>query len=640
MPRGILSLTGLITAMAYQIRNFVIIAHIDHGKSTLADRFLELTHTIEDRKMREQVLDAMDLERERGITIKMQPVRMLWHPQIQNSKIKVQNDNEKFKINPPEADTKILPFDFYIFNLIDTPGHVDFTYEVSRALAAVEGAILLVDATQGVQAQTIANLHLAEKEGLAIIPVVNKIDLPNADSKGTAGELAALLGIDPAEILFVSGKTGAGVPALLNRIIEVVPVPKGSAREPLRALIFDSQFDPYKGVIVYVRIVSGSVRKGERIRMLSVGKVSEVLEVGYFAPERRETERLEAGEIGYLASGLKEAGVRVGDTIIAERDFGLGEKPMAGYDEPKPVVFASVYPTDADEFPALKDALDKLKLNDAALSYEVEASEALGRGFRVGFLGMLHLEIVSERIKREFGIQMIVSTPSVSYVVKLRSGEEMTVYAAADIPDEAALLEIAEPWVRLEIIAPADFLRRILKLLETTRGRYVDTRYLSVTRIIVIYRMPLQEIIVDFYDRLKSATSGYASMGYEFEGYNSGDLERLDILIAGRRERAFSVVVHKSESYTEGQRIAAKLKELLPSQAFAVPIQAAVGGRVIARETLSAMRKDVTGYLYGGDRTRKMKLWKKQKKGKKRLAEQGMGKVEIPPDVFLKMLKR
>ncbi len=634
-----------------RIRNFVIIAHIDHGKSTLADRFLELTHTIEDRKMREQVLDAMDLERERGITIKMQPVRMIWHQpnhaEILNpkseilNKSQIQNSNASNDLgfrnsNLGFADSK----QEFVLNLIDTPGHVDFTYEVSRALAAVEGAVLLVDAAQGAEAQTIANLHLAEKEGLAIIPVVNKIDLPNADAKGTASELAALLGIDPAEILFVSGKTGAGVPALLDRIIETVPEPKGSVKEPLRALIFDSQFDPYKGVIVYVRIVSGGVRKGERIRMLRAGKVSEVLEIGWFAPERREAEVLEAGEIGYLVSGLKEASARVGDTIIAERDFGSEVKPLAGYDEPKPVVFASVYPLDADEFPALKDALDKLRLNDAALSYEVEASEALGRGFRVGFLGMLHLEIVSERIKREFGVEMIVSTPSVSYIVRLHSGVEETVYSAADIPDEATLLEIAEPWVRLEIIAPAEHLGRILKLLETTRGRYLDTRYLSATRMLVIYRMPLKEIIVDFYDRLKSATSGYASMGYEFEGYNSGNLERLDILIAGRRERAFSVVVHKNESYEEGKRIVAKLKELLPSQAFAVPIQASVAGRVIARETLAATRKDVTGYLYGGDRTRKMKLWKKQKKGKKRLAEQGMGSVEIPPDVFLKMLKR
>ena len=594
------------------IRNFVINAHIDHGKSTLADRFLELTHTIENRKMRAQFLDTMDLERERGITIKMQPVKMKW------------------KAGGEE----------YILNLIDTPGHVDFTYEVSRALAAVEGAILLVDATQGIQAQTIANLHLAKKEGLTIIPVINKIDSPSADREGTVAELATLLEVPKESVSMVSGKTGEGVAELLLRVVAETPPPEHSKDDKLRALIFDSQFDSYKGVIAYVRIVSGKIKKGEKIHMLRTGKSSEVLEVGCFAPERKEASELSEGEIGYIATGMKEAGVRVGDTIILERDCETGISPLTGYDEPKPVVFASVFPLDADDFPTLKDALDKLKLNDAALSYEVEASEALGRGFRVGFLGMLHLEIISERIQREFGLEVIVSTPSVSYKVALRSGSEETVYSAADIPDEATLEKIFEPWVRLEVIAPAEHLGRILKLFESTRGRYVETKYLSSVRLMVVYRMPLKEVIVDFYDQLKSATSGYASMGYEFEGYESGDVERLDILIAGKRERAFSVVVHKSEAMTEGRRIVAKLKELLPSQVFAVPLQASVGGRVIARETLSAMSKNVTGHLYGGDRTRKMKLWKKQKKGKKRLAEEGMGKVEIPPDVFLKMLKR
>ncbi|OHA00290.1 MAG: elongation factor 4 [Candidatus Sungbacteria bacterium RIFCSPHIGHO2_02_FULL_49_12] len=594
------------------IRNFVIIAHIDHGKSTLADRLLELTHTIEDRKMRAQFLDTMDLERERGITIKMQPVRM-----------RTEIGREEF-----------------IFNLIDTPGHVDFTYEVSRALAAVEGAILLVDATQGIQAQTIANLHLAQKEGLTIIPAVNKVDIPSADRALAVSELATLLAVPQEEILMVSGKTGEGVQELLRRVVEKTPPPEAPPDDKLRALIFDSQFDAYKGVIAYVRIVSGAIKKGEKIHMLRTKKSSEVLEVGCFAPERKETAELAAGEIGYIATGLKEAGIRVGDTIIFERDREAGILPLQGYDEPKPVVFASVFPLDADDFPTLKDALDKLKLNDAALSYEVEASEALGRGFRVGFLGMLHLEIISERIQREFDLEIIVSTPSVSYQVILRSGNKEMVYSAADIPDEAVLSSIAEPWVRLEVIAPADYLGRILKLFESTRGRFVETNYLSAVRLLVVYRMPLKEVIIDFYDQLKSATSGYASMGYEFLGYEAGELERLDILIAGKRERAFSVVVHKSEAFTEGKRVVAKLKQLLPSQVFAVPLQAAIGGKIIARETLSAMSKNVTGYLYGGDRTRKMKLWKKQKKGKKRLAEEGMGKVEIPPDVFLKMLRR
>src|SRR3989344_4138671 len=594
------------------IRNFVIIAHIDHGKSTLADRLLELTHTIEDRKMRAQFLDTMDLERERGITIKMQPVRM-----------RTEIGREEF-----------------IFNLIDTPGHVDFTYEVSRALAAVEGAILLVDATQGIQAQTIANLHLAQKEGLTIIPAVNKVDIPSADRALAVSELATLLAVPQEEILMVSGKTGEGVQELLRRVVEKTPPPEAPPDDKLRALIFDSQFDAYKGVIAYVRIVSGAIKKGEKIHMLRTKKSSEVLEVGCFAPERKETAELAAGEIGYIATGLKEAGIRVGDTIIFERDREAGILPLQGYDEPKPVVFASVFPLDADDFPTLKDALDKLKLNDAALSYEVEASEALGRGFRVGFLGMLHLEIISERIQREFDLEIIVSTPSVSYQVILRSGNKEMVYSAADIPDEAVLSSIAEPWVRLVVIAPADYLGRILKLFESTRGRFVETNYLSAVRLLVVYRMPLKEVIIDFYDQLKSATSGYASMGYEFLGYEAGELERLGILIAGKRERAFSVVVHKSEAFTEGKRVVAKLKQLLPSQVFAVPLQAAIGGKIIARETLSAMSKNVTGYLYGGDRTRKMKLWKKQKKGKKRLAEEGMGKVEIPPDVFLKMLRR
>ena len=623
-----------------EIRNFVIIAHIDHGKSTLADRFLEITKTIESRKMREQVLDAMDLERERGITIKMQPVRMIYHSQIQSSKIKIQSDNVEFKINPPEADTEILPFDFYIFNLIDTPGHVDFTYEVSRALAAVEGAILLVDATQGVQAQTIANLHLAQKEGLTIIPVINKIDLPNADSKATAGELAALLNIDPAEILLVSGKTGAGVAELLEAVIVKVPPPDLHLGEPTRALIFDSQFDAYKGVIAHIRVVSGALKKSDKIRMLGAGIVGDIVEVGRFNPDREETVLLEAGEIGYIATGIKEAGVRVGDTIILERELGLGPRPLAEYLEPTPVVFASLYPASADDFPQLKDSLDKLKLNDAALSYEMEASEALGRGFRVGFLGMLHLEVISERLRREFGREIVVSTPSVSYRLQLRSGAMAMVYAAADIPDEGEVLSIAEPWVRLEIIAPSEAMGRVSKLLETTRARYLDTTYLSALRLLLVYRIPLKEIIVDFYDRLKSVTSGYASMGYEFEGYEAGELVRLDILIAERRERAFSTVVHVSEAYTEGRRIVARLKELLPAQVFALPLQAAIGGRVLARETIPALKKNVTGHLYGGDRTRKMKLWKKQKKGKKRLAALGRGEVEIPPDVFLKMLKR
>ncbi|MBI2054511.1 MAG: elongation factor 4 [Candidatus Sungbacteria bacterium] len=620
------------------IRNFVVISHVDHGKSTLADRLLEITHTIEERKMRSQVLDQMDLERERGITIKMQPVRMIYHPPSTNSELITNKRINEFANSQIRTDS--LSADEYVLNLIDTPGHVDFTYEVSRALAAVEGAILLVDATQGIQAQTIANLHMAQKEGLTIIPVINKIDLPNADIPGTIKELAALLGINEERVIRISGKTGEGVENLLYEVTRVVPPPQDEKDSPFRALIFDSQFDQYKGVIIYVRVVSGSVKSGDKIRMIRTKISSEVLEVGGFKPELFKTEGLATGEIGYVATGLKESGIRVGDTIVLESDSKNGLEPLPGYAEPKPVVFASVYPTDADEFPQLKEAFDKLRLNDAALSYEIESSEALGRGFRAGFLGLLHLEIVSERIRREFGIDMMISTPSVSYKVKLRKGIEETVYSAADIPDENELMEIAEPWVRLEVITPTEHLGKVQKLFESTRAKFIEKTYLSEIRILAVYRMPLKEVIVDLYDRLKSATSGYASMGYEFEGYEAGDLVRLDILVAGKRERAFSAVVPKNEAFNEGKRIVAKLKELLPSQVFAVPIQASVGGRVIARETLGAMSKDVTGYLYGGDRTRKMKLWKKQKEGKKRLKERGMGSVEIPPDVFLKMLKR
>lgn len=593
-----------------QIRNFCIIAHIDHGKSTLADRLLELTHTIEARKMRAQILDQMDLERERGITIKMQPVRM------------------KYVCRAEE----------YVLNLIDTPGHADFSYEVSRALAAVEGAILLVDATQGVQAQTIANLHLARRQGLQLIPAVNKVDVAGVDRDHSIRELADLLEMPQSEVLCVSGKTGEGVEQLLEKVIERIPGPSREKEAPLRALIFDSQFDPYKGVIAHVRIVSGALEKGTRIAFHQSKKAGEILELGYFLPDLRVTERLAAGEIGYIATGMKETGLRVGDTISRESDGKV--QPLVGYEEPRPVVFASVYPAAADSFPALHDAILKLKLNDASLTYEIESSEALGRGFRMGFLGMLHLEIVTERLKREFSIEIVVSTPSVAYRLRLKNGKEVFAYSAADIPDAHEVDNLSEPWAILEVISPAEYLGRIVKFFETVRARFKETKYLSETRILITYEMPLKEIIVDLYDRLKSITSGYASMGYELRGYEKGDLVRLDILIADRRERAFSTVVTNSNAYDEGKRLVAKLKELLPSQVFAVPIQAAIEGRIIARETLKAMSKDVTGYLYGGDRTRKMKLWKKQKKGKERLKEQGMGRVEIPPDVFLKMLKR
>ena len=611
----------IIVAYMKNIRNFVIIAHIDHGKSTLADRFLELTGTIEKRKMREQFLDTMDLEREKGITIKMQPVRLLW------------------EIDEPKGDPKQK----YLLHLIDTPGHVDFTYEVSRALACVEGAILLVDATQGVQAQTIANLHLAREEGLVIIPVINKVDLQGARIKETEDELVNLLGCGREDILRISAKTGEGVEGVLRAVIQKVPSPeKGQENVPGRALIFDSHFDSFRGVIAHVRIFDGEFKKGEKIFMLVSRSNTEVMEIGYFAPALVAGDTLKNGEIGYIATGFKEPEqIRIGDTVTNAK-FEAGTAPrgvivLPGYKEPKPMVFASMYPEDADDYEKLRDALKKIKLNDASIFFEPEASDALGRGFRIGFLGMLHLEIVGERLKREYAINLIFTSPSVAYFVKTPKGEEY-IYSASRLPEERIMQGIQEPWVKLEIITPQCFLGGVMSLLRQTRGVYVSQEYLGADRLTVAYEVPLKDILVDFFDKLKSVTEGYGSLGYDLLDYRPGDLVRLDILIANEREEAFSQVVPREKSYDEGRIMVQKLKELLPKQLFAVAIQAAVSGKVLARETIPALKKDVTGYLYGGDRTRKMKLWKKQKRGKERLKESG--RVEIPPDVFLKILKR
>lgn len=621
------------------IRNFCIIAHIDHGKSTLADRFLELTGTVEKRKMQEQYLDQMDLERERGITIKLQPVRM------------------NYKFNGED----------YVLNLIDTPGHVDFSYEVSRSLAAVEGAVLLVDATKGVQAQTLANLHLAQKQNLVVIPVINKVDLPNARVEEVEEEIGNMLAVQPDEILKISAKTGNGVKEVLEAVIAQVP-PPNSEVEPrkergstsLRALIFDSTFDAYKGVIAFVRVFEGSVKAGQKMKLFATKEKAEVLEVGYFSPQLKKTEILESGQTGYIATGIKNPGVlKVGDTIYLENQI---VEPLPGYAEPRPVVFASFYPTseDGDDYDVLKDALGKLKLTDAALTYEPESSLGLGRGFRLGFLGMLHIEIVSERLRREYDLNLIVSTPSVEYHVVRKNSDEVFIRSAAALPDPSAVQEIQEPFVELEILSPATYLGQLMTLMADTRSQYLATEYLTREIVILKYNAPLAEIITDFYDRLKSVSSGFASMSYssphsfdssctfthtvknecgdEPFGYRAGDLVRLDILIAGELMEPFSKIVPREKAFHVGRATVDKLKNIVPKQLFAVTLQAAIGGKIIARETISAMRKDVTGYLYGGDITRKNKLLEKQKRGKARM--KASGKVNLPQEVFLEMLKK
>ncbi|MCL5004335.1 MAG: translation elongation factor 4 [Patescibacteria group bacterium] len=595
------------------IRNFVIIAHIDHGKSTLADRMLEITGTVEKRKMKEQLLDAMGLERERGITIKMAPVRM---SHILNSKS-------------------------YILNLIDTPGHVDFGYEVSRSLAAVEGAVLLVDATKGVQAQTLYNFEQAQAQRLKIIPAVNKIDLPNAMVEETKQEMAELIGCDKSDIFEISGKTGKGVQELLEAIIKIVPPPVPSEKQILRALIFDSQYDSYKGVIAYVRVVDGQIKAGDKIYMFAAKAQADVLETGYFKPELVKSESLNAGEIGYIATGLKDLSkVRVGDTItqfsIFNSQFSI--KPLTGYKEPQPVVFASFYPQDADDFEALRDALSKLKLNDSSLFFEPESSETMGRGFRCGFLGMLHMDIVRERLLREYDSEPLATIPSVVYKIKTKRGEEKMIYRPSELPDGGEVAEIMEPFATVEIISNAEYSGAIMKLLENARGIYKNLEYLSPKKILLAYEAPLAEIIVDFYDKLKSITQGYASLSYAIKGFSAANLVKLDILVAGEKVDALATVVPRDQSYQKGKYIVEKLKELLPRQLFMVTLQAAIGSKIIARESIAALKKDVTGYLYGGDRSRKMKLWKKQKRGKERLKREG--RVEIPQEVFMNLFKK
>lgn len=588
------------------IRNFCIIAHIDHGKSTLADRMLQLTGIVDARQMREQYLDRMDIERERGITIKSQAVRMPWE----------------------------LDGVQYALNMIDTPGHVDFTYEVSRSLAACEGAVLLVDAAQGIEAQTLANLYLAMENDLEIIPVLNKIDLPAAQPEKYAEELASLIGGNPEDCLRVSGKTGAGVAELLNRVVGTVPAPVGDPNAPARAMIFDSVYDSYRGVVTYVRMVDGKLSPREQIQMMSTRAVHELLEIGVISPEPVPSKGLGVGEVGYLITGVKDVRQsKVGDTVTTK--LQPATVPLKGYSEPKPMVYSGIYPIDGSDYPNLREALDKLRLSDASLVYEPETSAALGFGFRCGFLGLLHLEIITERLEREFGLSLIATSPSVVYEVTTDDGKDLVVTNPSEFPD-TKIKVVREPMVKATILSPKDYVGTIMELCQTKRGSMVDMTYLGEDRVQLRYRLPLAEIVFDFFDQLKSKTQGYASLDYEDDGIDAGDLVKVDLLLQGEKVDAFSAIVHRDKAYAHGVRIAAKLRELIPRQQFEVPIQAAVGARIIARETIRAMRKDVLAKCYGGDISRKRKLLEKQKEGKKRMKM--VGRVEVPQEAFIAAL--
>ena len=613
-----------------RIRNFCIIAHIDHGKSTLADRFLESTRTVEQRKMKEQLLDQMDLERERGITIKLQPVKMAYSYRVDSQQSKVKSDSGSTIEN---LDGE------YILNLIDTPGHVDFHYEVSRSLAAVEGAVLLVDATKGVQAQTLANLYLAIEQGLTIIPVVNKIDLPAANVEKTIEEIVHILGCPREEILEASGKSGIGVDDILQAVVERVPATSGDSSRPLRALIFDSVYDAFKGVVAYVRVVDGAVKRDDTITMLATGIESSCVEVGCFKPQLVTEAELHAGDIGYIATGLKDVShCRVGDTITMKKLSDIIE-PLPGYREIKPVVYASLYPVDGDDYTLMRDALEKLRLNDASFTFEPESNQALGRGFRCGFLGLLHLEIIQARLEREFGITPTITTPSVVYEIKLREQDQRVImYSPSTYPDPASIEAIYEPFVSLQIVTPATYLGAVLELASQARAEYQNTEYIDAERVVLSFDAPLSDVIVNFHDNLKSVSSGFASMNYEPIGYRQSDVVKLDIMVAGDKVEAFSRMVPKGRAFHEGNATVLKLKEVIPRHNFLISLQAAIGGKIIARENISAFRKDVIAKLYGGDQTRKNKLLDKQKKGKKKL--RSIGRVSIPPKAFLEVLRK
>ncbi len=589
------------------IRNFSIIAHIDHGKSTLADRMLEITHTVEVRKMKEQVLDSMELERERGITIKMQPVRM----------------------------RHICDGVTYEFNLIDTPGHIDFSYEVSRALKAVEGVLLLVDATQGVQAQTLTTLSMAREQKLAIIPVMTKIDMPHARPQDIRKEIVSLLGCAPESIRSVSGKTGEGVLELLNSICRDIPPPNDAAADTFRGLIFDFQYSNHRGVIVFLRVFDGEVKKGDKLEFLAAGKTFQALEVGYLAPQETTCDVLRAGEIGYIVTGIKEPGVAsVGDTLMREKS---GSEPLAGYMQPKPVVWASVFPESQDDFTLLRQSLDRLKLSDSSLSYEEESSGVLGRGFRCGFLGMLHLEIITERLRREFNLELVITSPSIAYEITYENGDKEFIYAPSKFPDHSKSVSVREPWVKARIIMPPEYVGSVMTLLYDHEAVVGDTEVFGDGRTLIAVEMPLRELMRTFFDRLKNATSGYASLSYEIADMRPAEVARLDILVAEEIVPAFSRVVGLRRVEIEAQAVVEKLFSILPRQMFVTKIQGQALGRIISSRTLSAMKKDVAGYLYGGDITRKMKLREKQKKGKKRMKEHGT--VNIPQEIFMKMVR-
>jgi len=584
-----------------RIRNFSIIAHIDHGKSTLADRILELTNTVTGREMRAQVLDSMELERERGITIKAQAVRVTWKG--------------------------------HELNLIDTPGHVDFTYEVSRALHACEGAVLVVDAAQGVEAQTVANAYLAIENDLELLPLANKIDLPQADAEGAASELAGLVGDTPDHVLKVSAKTGAGVEAVLDAIVERIPPPSGDPDAPARALVFDSSYDQYRGVVAFVRVVDGRFHAREHILAMAQGTRFETEEVGFFSPTMKAADTLDAGEVGYIITGLKDvAKLRVGDTLTTQAR--PASEPLPGYKDVKPMVFAALFPTDSDEYPQLRDALERLRLNDASLSYEPETSQALGFGFRCGFLGLLHMEIVRERLEREFDLDLLVTAPTVAYNVTTPAGDVVEVHNPAEMPPERERVD--EPYVRASIVVPKDGVGQVMDLCTDRRGRFDHMEYPSPERVLLVYELPLAEIVFDFYDQLKSRTSGYAGFDYDFAGFREGELVRLDVLVGGEPVDALSLVLHRDEAYARGRALVDRLREEIPRQMFDVPVQAAIGSRVIARETIKAKRKDVLAKCYGGDITRKRKLLERQKAGKRRMKQ--VGAVEVPQEAFLAVL--
>jgi GTP-binding protein LepA len=591
-----------------RVRNFSIIAHIDHGKSTLADRLLEQTNTVSQREMKAQLLDSMDLEREKGITIKARAVRMSY----------TARDGETYQLN-----------------LIDTPGHVDFSYEVSRSLAACEGALLVVDAAQGIEAQTMANVYLALEQDLAIVAVVNKIDLPSADPQKVAAEVGQLIGLLDDEIVQASAKTGIGVDEILEAVVRHMPPPRGNPTDPARALIFDSHYDPYKGVIAYVKIVDGRIAAGDRMKLMANGKEAELLEVGYFDPELHPATTLDTGEVGYIATGLKIVqDVQVGDTVTLASNPASAQLP--GYRPVKPMVFAGLYPVESEEYPMLRDALERLRLNDGSLTWLPESSDALGFGFRCGFLGLLHMEIIQERLEREYGIQLLATAPSVEYEVQLRGGTELQIDNPSDLPSPGEIEEIREPWLDISIIAPARYIGAIMELVTGRRGDYRELTYLDPDRVQMKFEMPLAELIVDFYDQLKSRTQGYASLDYALKDMRASDLVKLDVLVNGQPVDALSLITHRDEAYSRGRELVESLRGLIPRQMFDVPVQASIGSRIIARETIRAMRKNVLSKCYGGDVTRKRKLLEKQKEGKARMKL--VGNVEIPQEAFLAVL--